>query len=698
MFNKQKIKLILLLSILSFSSFAEIVKYTLTIENATVAKAGIPVDFALTVNGGIPAPTLKFTEGDDAEITVINKSKAATSVHWHGILLPWQMDGVPFLNTKPVAAGGKFTFKFHVRQHGTYWYHSHTDLDEQRGVYGSIIIDPKEKTIDYDYDQIVQISDWTNTDPMKVLARLKKGEYYAWKKGTVANWKDAIKEGAGKDFLKLRWNRMGGVDLGDVGYDAVLINGQQKSRTVKELRAGDKVRLRVINSGASTYFNFQLGKQKLKVISSDGMNVKPVLVDKVLIGMGETYDVLFTVPEDNMAYEFKATAQDGSGSTSLILGDSLNIEKAPMIMKPSLYKMQMDGMDMGSKPQMDMNKKMPMPKTKTLNYKMLRSVNKTSFDKSIPRTEFKMALGGDMERYVWWINNKLMSEADVIEIKEGNVIRFVLENKTMMHHPMHLHGHFFRVLTKMAGMPNMMEPMDAPLKHTVDVAPGQTIVMEFLANEPGQWIFHCHNLYHVKMGMGRVVRYLGFEAPKTPIKEYLENQKNLVKMVKKDQKMYPSSDISVLTTGIDYNIRMNGGRYEIELEGEITEAKIKQIEGQIYLKRYLNKYTTILTGFEYGYNSINPLIGMSYRAPMDVELVGYITSDKKIVFDVVKRVQVTSRIAFEGTVRATNQDPVTYGVKAQYRLNQNTSLEANCSGDFGNSKTGTCGAGFNFKF
>ena len=715
--RKNQLFLFVLLSLFSISSMANVVEYTLNIRNETVTKAGVPVDFALTVNGGIPAPTLRFQEGDEAVINIINHTNERTSVHWHGIILPWDQDGVPFINTLPVEPGKTFTFKFPIKQSGTYWYHSHSGLQEQRGVYGSIVIEPKEKTIEVDHDEVVILSDWINTHPMKVLANIKKGEYYSWKKDAVPNWLGALKEGAIKEYFKLRWNRMDGMDFGDIGYDAFLINGKQKSRMLENLRPGDKVRLRVINAGASTYFNLRLGKQRVKVISTDGIDVQPVEIDKMLIGMGETYDLLFTVPEDK-TYEFKATAQDGSGSASILIGGSDELEKAPMMMKPSLYKMSMDGMDMGSggmddmdendmggmnthsKPMGDMDMgddPMPMPKKEIkLKYSMLKSIKPTNFPADTPVMEFKMSLDGDMERYTWYLNGKLLSEDTYIDIKEGHVIRFILENKTMMHHPMHLHGHFFRILF---GNGNY-----SPLKHTVDVAPkgmmGSTVTMEFLADQPGQWFFHCHNLYHLKAGMGRVVRYIDFERPviskvnKTEVDYDIDAEIN--KIVQGDQKFYPASDISVTTPGIDYNIRLNGGRYEVEFEGEVDEFKLKEIEGQVYLKHYLSRFGSVLIGSEYSSDGLTPLIGASYRVPLDFELVGYITTDKKVVFDVVKRIQLTKSLAIEGDVRWSSEDQFGYGAKAQYRINQRMSFEVNYKKDVKNDNV--FGIGINFKF
>ncbi|RYZ63691.1 MAG: copper oxidase, partial [Proteobacteria bacterium] len=291
------------------------------------------VDFALTVNGGIPAPTLEFTDGDDAEILVKNEvPNEETSIHWHGLLLPPDQDGVPYVNTPPIFPGQSHLFKFKLRQSGTYWYHSHTMVQEQKGVFGAIIIHPKKKTLEYDRDAVVVLSDWSDENSDNILRNLRKdGDYYQYKKDSVRSYFGAIRQGgpALKNQLYNEWIRMGGMDLSDVGYDAFLINGKRESKLV-DAKPGERIRLRIINAAASSYFYVSMGLP-LKVVSADGIDIKPVNTNEILIGMAETYDVIFTVPDDK-SYELRATCQDTTGFASTWIGGAG--EKVPAPVKP----------------------------------------------------------------------------------------------------------------------------------------------------------------------------------------------------------------------------------------------------------------------------------------------------------------------------------------------------------------------------
>lgn len=324
---------------------AGVVRYDLEMAQGTVNLSGKKdVNFAITVNGSIPAPTLFFEEGDDAVIVVKNKLKSEVlSVHWHGILLPPEMDGVPYVNTPPISPGESFEFKFRLRQSGTYWYHSHTAAQEQRGVYGAIVIYPKGTRAQAKNDIVAVLSDWTDENPDHVLGNLRKdGDYYQWKKGTVRSYFGALRAGGFKSLLDTEWSRMGAMDLSDVGYDAFLINGKRQD----EFRPSGKsavVRVRIINASASTYFYINAGQRSFKVISADGQSIVPVETKQILIGMAETYDVLVDVSEGT-AVELRATAQDGTGFSSLLLGKG-EIERAPELPKPDLY-MGMGSMNM----------------------------------------------------------------------------------------------------------------------------------------------------------------------------------------------------------------------------------------------------------------------------------------------------------------------------------------------------------------
>ncbi len=502
-----KVKVICFISFLLFlsgTSSAAVREYNLVIAYKNVDFTGREVK-AMTINGSIPGPTLRFKEGDFARIHVRNEMDVETSIHWHGILLPNLQDGVPYLTTPPILPSTTYTYEFPIKHSGTYWYHSHTGLQEQRGVFGSIVIEPEVSDIKTDIDHVVVLSDWTDENPDDVLRVLKSGsDYYSLKKGSMQSLLGSIKADAVRDVLKRSWMRMPPMDISDVAYDLFLVNGQ--SLKTLDAHPSKTVRLRIINAAASTYFYLQYAGGEMKVISADGVNVKPVHMKRFLIAVAETYDVIITIP-DKGAYEFRATAQDGSGFTSLFIGRGKRIA-APDVPKPNLYKMH--GMGHGSAHKAgDMENiiphagkmKMPMNERPLPPYENLRATVSTALSKEHPVREIRLELTGDMERYVWSMNGKTLNEADVIRIRRGENVRFIMVNKTMMHHPMHLHGHFFRVVNKHGDY--------SPLKHTVDVPPLGSRVIEFYANEENDWFFHCHILYHLKAGMARIVRYEG---------------------------------------------------------------------------------------------------------------------------------------------------------------------------------------------
>ncbi|VAW15639.1 Multicopper oxidase, partial [hydrothermal vent metagenome] len=299
-------------------------EYTLTLKQEKVNKAGKEV-MGMTINGTIPGPVLEFTEGEYAVIYVKNEMDVETSIHWHGLLLPNFHDGVPYLNTPPIEPGHTLKYEFAIKQSGTYWYHGHTMLQEQVGIFGSFIIHPKEKTLDYDKELVLMLSDWTNEKPMSVLRNLKRGtEWYNFRKGTATPLNQVIKRGAFGAQLNFWRQRMEGADIADIYYPAFLINGEQ-SIEYPEFKAGEKVRLRIIDGGASTQFWITFGGGNPMLVSSDGINVVPVEKDKIFIAIAEAYDFIVTIPE-NGKIEFKITAQDGSGTASAFLGKGKIIE------------------------------------------------------------------------------------------------------------------------------------------------------------------------------------------------------------------------------------------------------------------------------------------------------------------------------------------------------------------------------------
>ena len=293
--------------------------YHLTIDQETVNKAGKDVT-GMTINGSIPGPTLTFTEGDYAVIYVENKMDVETSVHWHGLLLPNYYDGVPYLTTPPIKPGETFKYEYPLIQSGTYWYHSHTMLQEQSGVYGAIVIEKKEQMLEYDKEQVLVLSDWTNQKPMNVLRNLKRGnEWYGMKKGTSTPLSMVIARGGFGAQLNFWRQRMEGADIADIYYPAFLMNGEQNA-SYPEYQPGEKVRLRIINASASSQYWITFGGDDPLLVAADGLRVVPVRHNKTFIAIAETYDFIVTIPETGQI-EVRASVQDGSGKTSAYLGN-----------------------------------------------------------------------------------------------------------------------------------------------------------------------------------------------------------------------------------------------------------------------------------------------------------------------------------------------------------------------------------------
>ena len=537
------------------SAQTDTVTFHLTIRQETLNKAGKDIQ-GMTINGQTPGPVLRFTEGDYAVIIVENQMDVETSIHWHGILLPNFFDGVPYLTTPPIRPGESFKYEFTLKQAGTYWYHSHTMLQEQSGVFGALVIEPRKENLKYDEDLVLVLSDWTNQKPKNVMRNLKRGtDWYAIKKGTATPLNQVIVRGALGAQFNFWKQRMEGADIADVYYEAFLNNGGQ-IMDYSDFEPGQTVRLRVINGSASTSFWISIGGGEPILVSADGLRVEPYKTNKLFIAVAETYDFLITIPGNNKI-EFRATSQDGSGKTSAFIGKGEPImamdmpipDKIKMMQQMAKMKMRMgapsikfrpkqdDAQKMQNSwgmimPEMDMNASMnehslgvkdqdtasnmhhKEGKGHTMdmvmdmgdegmyveyNYEFLKSTEKTNYPKDVPVNEVLLNLTGNMQRYIWSMNGIPLSETDKIKIKKGEITRITFNNLTMMHHPMHLHGHFFRVINKNGEY--------SPLKHTVNVAPMQQLTVEFYGDTYGDWFFHCHILYHMMGGMARVFSY-----------------------------------------------------------------------------------------------------------------------------------------------------------------------------------------------
>lgn len=698
-------KLLLLSLLFLFQGFAEAktVHYELVARQKRVNLSGKEtVDFAIAINEQIPAPTLSFTEGDDAEIVVRNEvPNQELSIHWHGILLPPEMDGVPYVTTPTIKSGESLTFRFRIRQSGTYWYHSHTNVQEQKGVYGAFIIHPKAKSFAYDKEVVAVLSDWSDENADAILRNLRKdGDYYLYKKGTMRSWLGAIQAGSLGNYLSNEWSRMGGMDFSDVGYDAFLINGKRGSQLL-ETHPGEKVRVRIINAAASTYFHVALGQSPMKVVSADGVDITPTHAKEILMGMAETYDVLFEVPE-HKNYELKITAQDGTGTASGWIGMGQKVP-APNKPFPDMYatmnhgghgslsqhgammnehaghKMESDphaGHNQMTMPSMDHSQHQGNgaghaqsasvgPAVETLTVDDLKALKTTELPKNAPVHELKLVLGGDMERYIWHINGKAINQDRTIEIKEGNVVRFTFVNETMMHHPMHLHGHFFRVLNKNGAL--------SPLKHTVDVPPHATKTIEFYANESGEWMLHCHNLYHMKTGMARVVKYLSF-TPKPEIAHIQHHDPH-----KHDHLyFYGSAEAATNHAQAQLRVSQTWNQYEVRFETRNSAGRNFsfdeewEIEGDLFYRRWFSQFFNIVGGMTYFNESPRATAGVSYILPLLIETQLLVDHKGQFRFDIEKRFQWTSTIFTDVDLtwrpgqRGTVENPFEYEISLMY--------------------------------
>ena len=691
------------------SGFAGIVEYDLNISYKTLNITGKKVK-AMALNDSIPGPTLRFREGDVARIRFKNSMDVATSVHWHGILLPYRQDGVPYVANPPIEPGETKSFEFTIIQTGTYWFHSHTGLQEQRGVYGSIVITPKDgERVSSDQDKVIVLSDWTNENPDEILRTLKSGsDYYSLKKGTMQNLLGAAQEGALMDVFKRSQMRMPPMDVSDVAYDAFLANG--KVEMTLPAKPGEKIRLRFINSATATYFYLQFAGGSVQIISSDGKDVQPVNVDRFLMAIAETYDLIVTVPE-NGSYEFRATAQDGSGHTSIFIGSGKRI-LAPNVPKPNLYKMKMSmgpgemkmkSMDSKMKTSMDhskmemngMHSKMKMPMENGMDkmtgmvsmnatderplspYKKLRSVGKSTLPKKNPTREVVLTLTGDMERYIWSMNGETISADNVIKIRHGENVRFILINKTMMHHPMHLHGHFFRVINGQGDY--------SPLKHTVDVPPLATQIIEFEANEYNDWFFHCHILYHAKAGMARVVSYVD--------KELDMDLKKIRHKLYKDL-WYPTiigTAQSHMTDGIAI---FSNSKNILSTTWQVGWQRVDKTDYDVEVAydRYFNRFFNLFAGVNFTNDYERGIFGIRYLLPFNVESTLRVDSEGEFRIELAQGLQLTNRFGIFGDIEYDTESKEEWLLGGKYTLSKNLALIGQYHSDFG------AGAGMEFRY
>jgi len=743
----------LFMSSLSLYAQTDTVTYHLIIDQEIVNKAGKDI-LGMTINGSIPGPVLHFTEGDYAVIYVENKMDVETSVHWHGLLLPNFQDGVPYLNTPPIKPGETFRYEYPIIQSGTYWYHSHTMLQEERGLYGSMVIEPKEKTLEYDKDLVLVISDWTNQKPINVLRNLKRGnEWYNIAKGTSTPLNMVIARGGFRAQLNFWRQRMDDADISDIYYHAFLINGDQTA-AYPEYQPGEKVRLRIINASASSQYWLTFGGEDPMLVAADGIRVVPVEHNKTFIAIAETYDFIVTIPDEGQI-EVRASVQDGSGITSAFLGfgDTLSAPDVPrpdkigMMMEMAKMDMRMGTPAMKFNPseenpykmranwgmQMDKSKDMDMEESDMeetdmdnhnlnsdtnmeedhemngmdmfaeYNYDFLKAVESTEYSADRPVKEVLLNLTGNMWRYIWSMNGVPLSEADEIKIEKGQVVKIKLNNLTMMHHPMHLHGHFFRVINENGER--------SPLKHTVNIPPMQQIEIEFDAHEDGDWFFHCHLLYHMVGGMARIFSY---GTPRDPrMEDYpVEN------VIQETDQYYTWGIFDVGSHMTALNLISSNTRNQFNVHLEYGWNQIA--EAEVTYERYLYDYFRVFAGInieneiEYSFDQVvtTAVFGFRFFTPymfnLDVRLDNLLRPQINLRRHVLifPRTMLFGRIEYQADFGLVNEireqenlignglymEELVWSAGIEYFLSRNFSLMGSYDNRFG------AGAGLSIRF
>jgi CopA family copper-resistance protein len=500
---------------------------------------------AVTVNGVLPAPLIRLREGQRARLSVTNTLDEDTSVHWHGLLVPFQMDGVPGISFPGIRPRETFVYEFPIRQSGTYWYHSHSNMQEAMGQYGPIIIDPAgADPVAYDREHVLVLSDWSFLHPHEILERLKQSPgYFHQQRTTVAGLISGDDRMSASERRMWAGMRMDPRDILDVNGSTYtyLINGHGPQENWTGLfRPGERVRLRVINASAMSIFNVRIPGLPMTIVQADGVDVQPVETDEFQIAIAETYDVIVQ-PRDDRAYTIVSEAMDRSGMGRATLAPRMGMTaEAPAlraIPNLTMRDMGMDmgamdhgtGMDHGSMDHGDMNMRDPSlaPPTmdvgvgvqsispapenrlaerplglenethRVLVYTDLVSLQPNT-DTRTPSRTLEIHLTGNMERFMWGFDGRRFSElVEPIRFERNERVRVTLVNDTMMAHPIHLHGHFFELVNG--------HPGNQPLKHTVNVAPGGRLSFDLTADAPGDWAFHCHMLMHMHAGMFNVV-------------------------------------------------------------------------------------------------------------------------------------------------------------------------------------------------
>ena len=522
----------------------------------TVSESGFDLNgrtgHAITINGNIPAPLIRLREGQNIRLVVENLLDEDTSIHWHGLLVPFQMDGVPGISFPGIPARSTFVYEFPVRQSGTYWYHSHSGLQEQVGHYGPMIIDPAgADPVAYDREHVILLSDWSFLHPHQIFSRLKQeGGFFNRQKETLFGRRsESLSREDRQMFARMRMDPSDIADVTEAAY-TLLVNGHSPEENWTGLfTAGERVRLRIINAAAQTTFNVRIPGLPMRLVATDGVDMRPVEIDEFQIGNAETYD--FIVEPQDRAYTIVAESIDRSAMARATLAPSMGMTAPvpPLRERPTLNMrdMGMGGMDHGAtghggtdhgagtggaggaagmdhgdmemrdEPRVDfpvgvgvdMIAPNPVDRVgdpgiglenvghRVLNYRQLQSLV-ANRDTRVPTRRIDVHLTGNMERFMWSMDGEQLSEnPEPYRFARNERVRLRLINDTMMTHPMHLHGHFFEIVNGHGA--------HQPMKHTVRVLPGGFVDLDLTADAPGDWAFHCHLLYHMHAGMMRVV-------------------------------------------------------------------------------------------------------------------------------------------------------------------------------------------------
>jgi FtsP/CotA-like multicopper oxidase with cupredoxin domain len=519
----------------------------------TVAHSRFQLDgrtgHAVTINGVLPAPLIRLRQGQNVRIAVSNTLDEDTSIHWHGVLLPFQMDGVPGVSFPGIRPGETFVYEFPVRHAGTFWYHSHSNLQEQLGHYGPLIFDPAEPDpVQYDREHVVVLSDWSFMHPHLIMQKLKKDPgYFNYQRYTLAGLAAGNDPEEGMPFSeRMMWKRMrmDPTDIADVtgATYTYLVNGHGPLENWTALfRPNERVRLRIINASAMTVFNVRIPGLPMTVVNADGNDVRPVEVDEFQISVAETYDVIVR-PAGDRAFSLVAESVDRSGMARATLAPrpGMTADVPALRRRPTLSMSHM-GMHAGRGshqegeaahrsvaapdsnirrgPGVDMVAMNPGDAAgkrglglesvdhRVLVYADLMALRPNA-DTTPPSRSLEIHLTGNMERFMWSFDGRKFNEiVEPIRFARDERVRVTLVNDTMMQHPIHLHGHFFEIVNGHAGR--------YPMKHTVNVLPGSSITFDLTADNPGDWAFHCHLLYHMHAGMFNVVTVRPLDGPDT---------------------------------------------------------------------------------------------------------------------------------------------------------------------------------------